>query len=147
MRVVIAEDSVLLREGLARGVHPAILTEEGLAAALESLASRTPFPITLRTLEGRFRAQVEATAYFLACEALANVLKHARASTVTVTTRKTDDRLMVEIEDDGVGGARVEAGSGLRGLADRVEALGGRLTVESSAGRGTRIVGEIPCAP
>jgi signal transduction histidine kinase len=134
-----------LRE-LARGVHPAILTEEGLAAALESLTSRTLLPILLETCEGRLPAQVEATAYFVACEALANALKYAHASAVRIGARRTNGTLVVEIEDDGVGGARIEEGGGLRGLADRVEALGGSLTVESAAGSGTRIVGEMPCA-
>lgn len=133
-----------LRE-LARGVHPAILTEEGLAAALESLLSRTPFPVTLEVLEDRLPAQVEATAYFLACEALANIIKHADATEVTISAQRRNDVLVVEVEDDGIGGARVEDGSGLHGLADRVEALGGRLTIRSPAGKGTRIVGEIPC--
>jgi signal transduction histidine kinase len=134
-----------LRE-LARGVHPAILTEDGLAAALESLVSRIPFPVDLDAAEGRLPAQVEATAYFVACEALANVVKHARASTATVRTVRRNGLLVVEVEDDGIGGAVAGNGSGLRGLADRVEALGGRLRVESPAVGGTRIVGEIPCA-
>ncbi len=135
-----------LRE-LARGVHPAILTEEGLAAALESLSSRTAVPISLETFEGRLPPQVEATAYFVACEALANTLKYAHATSVRIAARRTNGTLVVEIEDDGVGGARIEEGGGLRGLADRVEALGGSLTVESAAAGGTRIVGEMPCAP
>ena len=134
-----------LRE-LARGVHPAILTEDGLAAALESLVSRIPFPVDLDAAEGRLPAQVEATAYFVACEALANVVKHARASTAKVRTARRTGLLVVEVEDDGIGGAVAGNGSGLRGLADRVEALGGRLRVESPAKGGTRIVGEIPCA-
>jgi signal transduction histidine kinase len=134
-----------LRE-LARGVHPAILTEDGLAAALESLVSRIPFPVDLDAAGGRLPAQVEATAYFVACEALANVVKHARASTATVRTVRRNGLLVVEVEDDGIGGAVARNGSGLRGLADRVEALGGRLRVESPAEGGTRIVGEIPCA-
>jgi signal transduction histidine kinase len=134
-----------LRE-LARGVHPAILTEDGLAAALESLVSRIPFPVDLEAAEGRLPAQVEATAYFVACEALANVVKHAQASTATVRAVRRNGLLLVEIEDDGIGGAAAENGSGLRGLADRVEALGGRLRVESPTEGGTRIVGEIPCA-
>ncbi|MBD0338640.1 MAG: sensor histidine kinase [Thermoleophilia bacterium] len=134
-----------LRE-LARGVHPAILTEEGLGAALESLASRSAFPVRLvEAPEERFPADVEGTAYFLACEALANVVKHAQASRATIDARRMDGVLVVEVEDDGVGGARPAAGSGLRGLADRVEALGGHLRIESPAGGGTRIVGEIPC--
>jgi signal transduction histidine kinase len=133
-----------LRE-LARGVHPAILTEDGLAAALESLTSRTPIPVVLDVSEGRLPAQVEATAYFVACEALANVVKHAHASKATVSAHRRNGVLVVEVEDDGVGGAHAEDGSGLRGLADRVEALGGRLVVESPAGGGTHVVGEIPC--
>jgi signal transduction histidine kinase len=134
-----------LRE-LARGVHPAILTEEGLAAALESLTSRMALPISLDASEERLPPQVEATAYFVVCEALANVVKHARASKATVGARHRHGLLVVEVEDDGIGGARVDNGSGLRGLADRVEALGGRLRVESPAGSGTKVVGEIPCA-
>ena len=134
-----------LRE-LARGVHPAILTEDGLGAALESLAGRTPLPVELDVTDGRLPPQIEATAYFVACEALANVVKHAHASRAAVSARRRNGLLVVEIEDDGVGGARAANGSGLSGLADRVEALGGRLVVESPAGAGTRVMGEIPCA-
>jgi signal transduction histidine kinase len=134
-----------LRE-LARGVHPAILTEDGLAAALESLVSRTPFPVELKADEGRLPSQVEATAYFLACEALANSVKHSEASRATIRAERHNGLLVVEVEDDGIGGANASNGSGLRGLADRVEALGGSLRVESPAGGGTRVVGEIPCA-
>jgi signal transduction histidine kinase len=134
-----------LRE-LARGVHPAILTEDGLAAALESLSSRTPVPVSLDVSDERLPPQVEATAYFVACEALANVVKHSGASTATVTAVRRNGLLVIEVEDDGVGGAHADGGSGLRGLADRVEALGGRLRVVSPAGGGTRVVGEIPCA-
>jgi signal transduction histidine kinase len=133
-----------LRE-LARGVHPAILTEEGLAAALESLASRTPFPVSIEVLEGRFPPQVEATAYFVACEGLANVAKHSEASKAAVTVVRRDGVLTIEVSDDGIGGALPVNGSGLSGLADRVEALGGSLRVESPAGGGTRVLGEIPC--
>ena len=133
-----------LRE-LARGVHPAILTEDGLAAALESLISRTPLPVELEADEGRLPAQVEATAYFVACEALANTIKHAEASTATVRAHRQGGMLVVEVADDGVGGAQAVNGSGLRGLADRVEALSGKLVVESPPGKGTRIVSEIPC--
>ena len=134
-----------LRE-LARGVHPAILTEDGLAAALESLVSRTPFPVELNADEGRLPSQVEATAYFVACEALANSVKHSEASRATIRAQRHNGLLVVEVEDDGIGGANASNGSGLRGLADRVEALGGSLRVESPAGGGTRVVGEIPCA-
>jgi len=134
-----------LRE-LARGVHPAILTEDGLAAALESLSSRTPVPVTVDACGDRLPPQVEATAYFVACEALANVVKHAGASHAAVTAVRRNGMLVIQVEDDGVGGAHADGGSGLRGLADRVEALGGRLVVVSPAGGGTRVVGEIPCA-
>ena len=133
-----------LRE-LARGVHPAILTEEGLAAALESLAARSPVPVELQVLEGLMPAPVEATAYFLVSEALANVAKHAAATRAAVSVARCDDLLAIEVVDDGVGGARPVDGSGLSGLANRVEALGGRLRVESPAGGGTRIAAEIPC--
>jgi signal transduction histidine kinase len=135
-----------LRE-LARGVHPAILTEEGLAAALESLVIRAPLPVTLEEApDQRLAAEVEATAYFVACEGLANVVKHAEASTATVAARRENGLLVVVVTDDGVGRASANGGSGLRGLADRVEALGGRLTVESPTAGGTRIVARIPCA-
>jgi len=134
-----------LRE-LARGVHPAILTEDGLAAALESLVSRSPFPIELDADEGRLPAPVEATAYFVACEALANVVKHSGATNAKISAQRQNGLLVVTVEDDGVGGAQTNNGSGLRGLVDRVEALGGRLRVESPTGGGTRVVGEIPCA-
>ncbi|HEU0304593.1 MAG TPA: sensor histidine kinase, partial [Gaiellaceae bacterium] len=134
-----------LRE-LARGVHPAILTEDGLAAALESLVTRTPIPTVLEQApQERFTPEVEATAYFVACEALANVVKHAGATKATVRATVQHGRLVVEVADDGVGGAQAVNGSGLRGLADRVEAVGGRLRVESPPSGGTQVVGEIPC--
>jgi signal transduction histidine kinase len=133
-----------LRE-LVRGVYPAILTEEGLAAAVESLALRTPFPVELDVVEGRFPAQVEATAYFVTCESLNNVLKHAQASRAVIRISQIRGQLKVEVVDDGVGGARPTTGSGLSGLEDRVEALGGSLRVESRPGLGTRVVTEIPC--
>ena len=133
-----------LRE-LVRGVYPAILSDEGLAAALESLALRNPFPVELDVPEGRFPKQVEATAYFVACEGLANIAKHAHASKASVCIARRNGLLAVEIADDGVGGAQPLEGSGLSGLGDRVEALGGRLKVESPEGEGTRLTAEIPC--
>ena len=134
-----------LRE-LARGVHPAILTEEGLAGALESLASRTPLDVTvLEAPVDRLPPEIEAAAYFVACEALANAVKHADASCVTISAVREHGTLSVEVTDDGRGGAN-PAGSGLRGLADRLDAHGGRLTVASLAGGGTRVLGELPCA-
>jgi signal transduction histidine kinase len=134
-----------LRE-LARGVHPAVLTEEGLAVALESLADRTPMPVKLvSALEVRLAPEIEAAAYFVVCEALANAVKHARASLVRITAEQRNGKLVVEVADDGVGGARANGGSGLRGLVDRVEAHGGTLRVESEPGQGTRVIGELPC--
>jgi signal transduction histidine kinase len=133
-----------LRE-LAHGVHPSVLTQNGLAAALESLAARTPVPVDIaQAPSGRLPAPVEAAAYFVACEGLANAVKHARASRITISAVRQNGRLVVEVVDDGVGGAD-SSGSGLRGLADRLEAQGGRLRVESSNGRGTRVIGELPC--
>ena len=135
-----------LRE-LARGVHPAILTEEGLAAALESLAHRTPCPVrVLAAPEDRLPAPIEGAAYFVACEALANAVKHADATSVTISAVRRNGELVIEVTDDGVGGASLNGGSGLRGLTDRVEAHGGRLRIESPPGGGTRVVGELPCA-
>ena len=134
-----------LRE-LARGIHPAILTEEGLAAAVESLANRSPIPVRVEVAPDRYPTAVEATAYFVVCEALANVFKHASASEVTVHARQLDGKLRIEVADDGRGGADPAAGSGLRGLADRVSASGGWLRFESPSGRGTVVVAQIPCA-
>lgn len=135
-----------LRE-LARGVHPAILTEEGLGAALESAASRTPLPVRVISVpDGRLPPEIEVAAYFVACEALANAVKHAEATGVTISADRMDGTLVVEVVDDGRGGAEIGAGSGLRGLADRVEAYGGRLEVRSPPGGGTRVRAELPCA-
>jgi signal transduction histidine kinase len=133
-----------LRE-LAHGVHPSVLTQNGLAAALESLAASTPLPVTVAQAPAeRLPAPIEAAAYFVACEALANAVKHANASTITISAVRADGRLVIEISDDGIGGAD-STGSGLRGLADRVEAHGGRFAVESRNGEGTRVIGELPC--
>jgi signal transduction histidine kinase len=134
-----------LRE-LAHGVHPPILTQGGLPAALEDLAGRLPIPVAVVSVpEERLAPDVEAAAYFVVCEALANVVKHAQASAVTVSVARVNGTLVVEIADDGVGGADATRGSGLRGLNDRVEARGGRLRVTSAPGEGTCIVGELPC--
>ena len=133
-----------LRE-LAHGIHPGVLVQGGLAAALESLAGRSPVPVLVEATPERFPPEIEGTAYFVASEGLANVVKHAGASRATIRARNAHGLLVVEIEDDGVGGAEAQNGSGLRGLADRVEAIGGRLRVESVAGAGTKVVGEIPC--
>ena len=109
--------------------------------------SSAPLLVTLEAApEGRLAAEVEATAYFVACEGLANIVKHAGASAASISARHDRGLLVVEIADDGNGGAGLNGGSGLRGLADRVEALGGRLHVDSPLTGGTRIVAEIPCA-
>jgi signal transduction histidine kinase len=134
-----------LRE-LAQGIHPGILTQGGLAHALEALAARAPLPVSVDATLERFSPDVEATAYFVACEALTNVVKHADASKASIGARREDRRLVIEVADDGRGGAELAGGSGLRGLADRVEARGGRLLVDTVAGSGTRVRGEIPCA-
>jgi signal transduction histidine kinase len=134
-----------LRE-LARGIHPAVL-EHGLAAALDSLAARACVPTTVlfETTE-RLPEPVELAAYFVASEALANVAKYANASTVSMRVWRTDTIAGIEIADDGIGGANDTGGSGLRGLADRVEALEGHLRVSSPAGAGTVVTAELPCA-
>jgi signal transduction histidine kinase len=133
-----------LRE-LAAGIHPPILTQGGLAVALEALAQRAPVPVAVDAELDRLPPEIEGTAYFVASEALTNVAKHAAATRATVSARRLDGMLRIEVADDGVGGATTGVGTGLGGLADRVEALGGRLLVESRAGRGTRVIGEIPC--
>jgi len=133
-----------LRE-LARGIHPAILTEEGLTAAVESLAERCPVPVSLEDESvGRLPQAVEATAYFGVAEALTNVAKYAHASRASVRLVREGNRLRVDVTDDGVGGADLAAGSGLRGLQDRVAALGGTLSVQSRPGAGTSVRAEVP---
>jgi signal transduction histidine kinase len=135
-----------LRE-LTQGIRPAILVERGLAAALDDLSRRAALPVRLDVaVSGRLPEQVEGAAYFVASEALANAAKHSHASQVRLVALREVDVLVVEVLDDGIGGAAAGGGSGLRGLADRVEALGGRLTVSSPPGRGTTLRAEIPCA-
>jgi signal transduction histidine kinase len=134
-----------LRE-LAHGIHPGILVQGGLAPALEALAGRSPVPVSVEATSDRLPPDVEGTAYFVASEALANIAKHAGASRASIKATREDGLLVIEVVDNGAGGAAAHDGSGLRGLADRVEALGGRLRVESPEGVGTRVVGEIPCA-
>ncbi len=135
-----------LRE-LARGIHPAILTDRGLAAALESLATRSPVPVEIEAPVDGLPPAVEAAAYYVVAESLANVVKYARASLVSVRITQEEERLAVEVEDDGVGGADPSAGTGLRGLTDRVEALDGSLSVQSPRGGGTCIRAELPLQP
>jgi signal transduction histidine kinase len=133
-----------LRE-LVDGVMPAPLTERGLVAAVEDLLDRLPMPIELRVvgLEQRPRLDVESAAYFVVSEAISNALKHAGPATLTVTLERSGDRLVLEVADDGTGGA--SGGSGIRGMADRVEALGGELQIASVTDGGTRVRGVIPC--
>jgi signal transduction histidine kinase len=129
---------------LAAGIHPPLLSERGLGPALSSLAQRAPCPVRLVVPPRRLPALIETTVYFVCSEALTNVAKYARASRVDVEVRSVGDMVTVLIADDGVGGADLEGGSGLLGLADRIEALGGRLIVESPAGEGTRLRADIP---
>jgi signal transduction histidine kinase len=143
------EIAVSLEElrAVARGIHPAVLSGHGLEVALESLASQATLPVRLTVdVGGRLPEQVEVAAYYVVSESLANVGKHAFAGDATVAVAQTPAGLVVEVVDDGVGGADTEAGSGLRGLADRVEALDGRLRVWTPLGGGTRVKAEIPCA-
>jgi signal transduction histidine kinase len=134
-----------LRE-LARGIHPAVLTDRGLAAALEALADRAPVPVEVAALPAeRLPGAVEAAAYFVVAESLTNVAKYAHASHAEVRVGRENGVALVEVRDDGVGGADPSAGSGLRGLADRLEALDGRLEIESAPGRGTSVRARIPC--
>jgi signal transduction histidine kinase len=135
-----------LRE-LARGIHPAVLTEQGLAPALRTLAARASLPVQIVTVpDMRFPGPVEAAAYFVVSEALVNVAKHAHAAAAAVSVVREDGVLSVTVRDDGVGGAGPSAQSGLAGLADRVQALNGRLTIDSEAGHGTTLTAELPCA-
>jgi signal transduction histidine kinase len=145
-RSEVAESLDELRD-IARGLHPAVVSGHGLAVALESLAATTPFEVQLQT-DGlpRLPEQLEVAAYYVVSESLTNAAKHAQADRVTVEAGITDDTLMVEIVDNGIGGADSERGTGLRGLADRIEALNGRLRVWSPVGKGTRVRAEIPCA-
>ena len=128
----------------ARGIHPATLTERGLAAALGELSAGASLPVDIAAPSERFPAPVEAAAYFVCSEALANVAKYAQASRATVMVEANGGTLRVQIADDGIGGADPSCGSGLRGLEDRLEAIGGRMKVKSESGRGTRLIAEIP---
>jgi signal transduction histidine kinase len=144
-----AESQAALAElrDLARGIHPAVLTDRGLAPALDELAARSAVPTRVVQAPGdRLPSAVEAAAYFVVAEALANVAKYADAASATVTVLEAPDRVVVEVQDDGRGGADPGRGSGLRGLGDRVGALGGRLEVLSPPGHGTRVRAELPLA-
>ncbi len=139
LREVLAE----LRD-LAHGIHPAVLSQGGLAAALEDVAERLPLPVRVTAPATRVAPAVEATAYFVACEALANVVKHAQAGSATVTVRVDEAKLNLQISDDGVGGVE-SRGHGLSNIVDRVSALDGEVTIVSPPGRGTRLEVRIPC--
>jgi signal transduction histidine kinase len=136
-----------LRE-LARGIHPAILTDRGLAPAIDALATRASVPVETRvTVEERLSAPIEAAAYFVVAEALTNVDKYAQATSARVEIRRDDNAIHVEVADDGRGGAVLGKGSGLRGLVDRLAALDGTLSVTSPGGGGTVIRARVPCDP
>ena len=136
-----------LRE-LARGIHPAILTDRGLDAAVAALAGRATVPVEVRAVpEERLAPPVESTAYFVVAEALTNVARYSRATHAEIEIQRGNGTLIVEVRDDGIGGADPVRGSGLRGLADRVAAVDGRLSVRSDEGAGTTVHAEIPCAP
>ena len=138
-------DAIAELRALARGIHPPILTEEGLGPALATLVGRAPLPIDLSVDAGRLPPAVEATCYFVAAEATANIVKHATASRAQIDVDVADGMVSLVVADDGIGGADVD-GAGLRGLRDRVEAVDGRFTVESPPVGGTRISAWIPCA-
>jgi signal transduction histidine kinase len=138
-------DTISDLRALANGVRPALLNN-GLAFALRELASRTPLPVDVHVDAQRYPPDVESTAYFVACEAMTNAVKHSGASTLALEAHRTDGHLVLTIRDDGNGGASTANGSGLAGLADRVAAQGGRIIVTSPPGRGTTFTAELPCA-
>ena len=134
-----------LRE-LARGIHPAVLTDRGLDAALNGLAGRSPVPVQLiQTPDERLPSSVESAVYFVVAESLTNVARYAQAQTVRVTVVRSNGHVDVRVSDDGVGGANPAQGSGLRGLSDRVAALDGHLELTSADGNGTTVKATIPC--
>ena len=143
---LLAEATTELRE-LARGIHPAVLTDKGLAMAVDALAARAPVPVEVHcSLSERFPDPIEAAAYYVVAESLTNVARYAKATRVTVRLAREDGSALVEVEDDGIGGADPGGGSGIRGLIDRIDALDGSLDVRSEPGRGTRIQAQIPLA-
>ena len=148
---VLAENEAELQEALAelrdlaRGIHPAVLTDQGLDAAVRSLAERSPVPVAITGIAGPLPGELETAAYFVVSEALTNIGKYANASEATIRIGRDNGALALMIEDDGVGGADPDNGSGLHGLADRVQALDGFLEIRSPPGHGTRIEARIPC--
>jgi signal transduction histidine kinase len=140
------EEAIAELRELARGIHPTLLRDEGLEAAVEGIARRTPLPVTVEGSVGdRLPDAVELGAYFLISEALTNIVKHASASQATVRLEREGDVLRIAVADNGVGGACAVPDSGLAGLQDRLEALDAKLLVESEPGEGTSISAEIPC--
>ena len=129
---------------LARGIHPGALSDGGLAEAVAELAADSPIRVEVVVPSARFPQAVEAAAYFICSEALANAAKYANATRAVVRVEQQDARVRVVVSDDGVGGADLERGTGLSGLADRLEAVGGRLQVKSVAGHGTELIAELP---
>ena len=142
-----ARDAIEELRELAHGIHPALLTNRGLAAAIEALADRAPVPVDVDIPDERYPASMELAAYFVAAEALTNVAKYADASAADVRAIPSTDSLVLEVDDDGVGGASPSPGSGLSGLLDRLAALNGTLVIESPPGAGTRVRAEIPLRP
>ena len=132
-------------EELGHGIHPTVIAEAGLAGALQTLAERSPVPVDVRSCLQRLPEPVETAAYFLVAEALANVARYSRATRASVEVQRGGGLARIEIRDDGIGGANLDGGSGLRGLSDRVSALGGKLRVSSPPGGGTSLLAEIPC--
>jgi signal transduction histidine kinase len=131
---------------LACGIHPTVLSERGLGAAVEALAHRAPLPVEVSEVPARqLPEQVELAVYFVVSEALTNVAKHASATRASVTMAKSNGRLAVEISDDGVGGADIDLGTGLRGLSERLASHEGQLEVDSEPGRGTTVRADVPC--
>jgi signal transduction histidine kinase len=140
-----AQEAVRELRDLARGIHPGVLSQRGLRAALEALAARAPVPVEVTGIPPQpVDPAVETAAYFITAEALTNVAKYAHATTASVRLELDEGRLRVEVRDDGVGGADLDSGTGLRGLRDRVDALDGRFEVESPRGGGTVITAELP---
>jgi signal transduction histidine kinase len=148
LAMIASELEAALRElrDLARGIHPQVLSDRGLDAALEALAGRAPLPVELEATVGeRLPEPVELAAYFVVSEALTNVAKHAHATHANVRARRHGARVVIEVSDDGIGSADPSEGSGLSGLADRIAALGGTLKIRSEPGTGTLLRADIPC--
>jgi signal transduction histidine kinase len=142
-----AKDSIAALREVVRGVHPAVLTDRGLDAALSALAARSPVPVSLDVdVPQRPSPTVEAIAYFVVSEALTNVAKHSGASRAAVHVEREGDRLLVSVSDDGSGGATEAADGGLAGLRDRVRAVDGTFRLRSSPTGGTTVTVEVPCA-